>query len=288
MTSIALYTFSGTGNTFLLAEMLKEAFEQQGCTVDALRIEELHKSGKTPDMRTYDWVGIGAPVLGFTTPYIVYDFIKSLPEGKGQKVFIFRTAGGVQEINYNASKSLIRRLERKGYIVTYERILAFSSNWAEKFDTQVILRLIDATREKVPAMCAEILAGKERRYSVGIVQRVLLDILSPLVRLGFRQFGKDYTVNDDCIHCGLCIENCPVDNIHEVDGKIKFKSNCMSCMRCIYACPTDAIHFRLFKFTVVKGGYDLSKILATPKLEGTLEGVKKPGFYEEYVRNLDF
>ncbi len=288
MTSIALYTFSGTGNTFLVADMLQEAFKQQGCSVEAYRIEDLRKSGESPDPGAYDWIGIGTPVLGFTTPYIVYDFIQSLPEGNGQKAFIFRTAGGVQQINYNASKSLIRRLERKGYVVPYERILAFSSNWAEKFDTQVILRLIDATRQKVPAMCAEILAGVERRYTVGFVQRALLDMLSPMVALGFRQFGKDYAVNEACTHCGLCIEQCPVDNIHEVDGKIKFKFNCMSCMRCIYACPTDAIHFRLFKFTVVDGGYDLKKILSTPQSEEPLESVKKPGFYEEYVKNLDF
>jgi len=34
-----------------------------------------------------------------------------------EKVFIFRTAGGVAPVNYNASKPVIRRLVRKGYDV---------------------------------------------------------------------------------------------------------------------------------------------------------------------------
>lgn len=288
MTSIALYTFSGTGNTFLVADMLKEAFVQQGCTVEAFRIENLRKSGDSPDISEYDWIGIGAPVLGFTTPYIVYDFIQSLPEGNEQKVFIFRTAGGVQSVNFNASKSLIRRLERKGYGVTYERILAFSSNWAEKFDTQVMLRLIEATRRKIPGMCADILDGVQRLYHPGWLQRVIMDALSPMVGFGFRHFGKDYAVNDDCTHCGICVRNCPVDNIHEVNGTIKFQWNCMSCMRCVYACPVNAIHPRLYKFSVVKGGYDLQQILATPLSEAELETASKPGFYERYVNELEF
>lgn len=288
MTSIALYTFSGTGNTFLAAEMLKEAFEQQGCSVDAFRIEDLRKSGESPAPGSYDLIGIGAPVLGFTTPTIVTDFIDSLPEGGGQKVFIFRTAGGVETVNYNASKSLLRRLQRKGYAVNYERMLAFSSNWAMKYDTQVILRLVEATRAKAAQLCAEVLAGKQRLYKAGWLQRALLDLLTPLVNVGFRVFGKDYGVNADCTHCGLCVRNCPVDNIHEVDGKIKFKFDCLSCMRCVYACPVQAIHPRLFKFSVVKGGYDLRDILATPPSEQQLEAARKPGFYDEYIRNLDF
>lgn len=288
MTSIALYTFSGTGNTFLVADMLKEAFEQQGCTVEAFRIEDLRKSGESPVPGHYDLIGIGAPVLGFTTPYIVYDFIRSLPQGSGKKAFIFRTAGAVDRINHNASKSLIRRLQRKGYVVNYERMLAFSSNWALKYDTQVILRLIEATRKKIPAMAAEILAGKERLYQPGFLQRVLLDLLSPMVNFGFRTFGIDYAVNKDCTHCGLCIRNCPVDNIHEVNGKIRFKFRCLSCMRCVYACPVDAIHPRLYKFSVVKGGYDLKQILTTPPVEEAFNAAKKPGFYERYVNEIDF
>lgn len=288
MTSIALYTFSGTGNTFLVSDMLKEAFEQQGCTVEAFRIEDLRKSGEILDPTGYDWIGIGAPILGFTIPYIVNDFIQALPEGNGQKVFLFRTAGEVHGINANASKSLIRRLQRKGYTVNYERMFAIGSNWAIKYDPQITLRLVEATRAKAAQMCDDVLADIERLLHPGFVQRVLMDLLTPIVNFGFRVFGKDYAVNDNCTHCGLCVRTCPVDNIHEVNGKIKFKFRCMSCMRCVYACPADAIHPRLFKFTVVKDGYDLKQILSMPLSAEELETAKKPGFYDEYVRNLDF
>lgn len=44
----------------------------------------------------------------------------------------------------------------------------------------------------------------------------------------------------DCINCGLCAEQCPVQAIDKTDSKKINSSACISCMRCIAVCPRSA------------------------------------------------
>ena len=50
-----------------------------------------------------------------------------------------------------------------------------------------------------------------------------------------------HKISDECIACGTCIEECPVDAISEgeifiIDGEL-----CTDCGTCVDVCPTDAI-----------------------------------------------
>jgi ferredoxin len=52
-----------------------------------------------------------------------------------------------------------------------------------------------------------------------------------------------YSVNDNCIGCTICAQQCPVDAIafkphekHEIDGEL-----CIKCDNCFQVCPSEAI-----------------------------------------------
>jgi ferredoxin len=51
-----------------------------------------------------------------------------------------------------------------------------------------------------------------------------------------------YKITDACVACGTCAEECPVEAIHEGDGKYEINADtCIECGTCADACPTGAI-----------------------------------------------
>ena len=50
-----------------------------------------------------------------------------------------------------------------------------------------------------------------------------------------------YKIGDECINCGVCASECPVEaisegeNAHVIDAE-----KCIDCGACAEACPTDA------------------------------------------------
>ncbi len=51
-----------------------------------------------------------------------------------------------------------------------------------------------------------------------------------------------YKISDECISCGTCAGECPVEAISEgQDHYVIDPEKCMSCGTCASACPTGAI-----------------------------------------------
>ncbi len=50
-----------------------------------------------------------------------------------------------------------------------------------------------------------------------------------------------YVINDSCIACGTCINECPVDAISEGDIYTIDADACIDCGTCAGVCPTGAI-----------------------------------------------
>jgi ferredoxin len=54
-------------------------------------------------------------------------------------------------------------------------------------------------------------------------------------------FKMAYTISDDCINCGVCKEDCPVDAITEGEEKhVIDAEKCIDCGACAENCPVDA------------------------------------------------
>jgi len=51
-----------------------------------------------------------------------------------------------------------------------------------------------------------------------------------------------HRITDDCVSCGSCAEECPVEAISEGDGKYEIDPDlCTDCGNCAEVCPADAI-----------------------------------------------
>jgi ferredoxin len=49
-----------------------------------------------------------------------------------------------------------------------------------------------------------------------------------------------YVIGDDCIACGTCIDECPVEAISAGDAYSIDASKCIDCGACADACPVGA------------------------------------------------
>ena len=50
-----------------------------------------------------------------------------------------------------------------------------------------------------------------------------------------------YEINSDCINCGNCVSECPVDAIKEGSPIYVINDSCIDCGNCVPACPVNAI-----------------------------------------------
>ncbi len=53
-----------------------------------------------------------------------------------------------------------------------------------------------------------------------------------------------YKITDECIACGACAEECPVEAISETDDEEMYvidQDLCTDCGECMDTCPTEAI-----------------------------------------------
>ncbi len=253
---IDFYYFSGTGNTFLVVQKMKDVFESRGIKVN------LHKIEKTApqDVKSDGVIGLAFPVALQSTFPFLWDFFKSLPDSDGTPVFMVDT---MQGFSGGIVGPLKRVLNRKGYkTIGAVEIIMPSNILRKKPVSEKDERKVEKGLEKAEKFALDLIDGKA---SWGRVP-VLSDIVKTLSqwKAVWRFFRKVYGFKVDeskCIECDICVKVCPVHNVVlKGDGFPVHLDNCNFCMRCISFCPTEAIFSKVapVKYRAVK----VSQILA--------------------------
>lgn len=278
--NIGLFYFSGTGNTRVVTSLIKKSFQNRSINVEIYPIDDLVNKKAKIEVDKYSMIGIGYPIHGFGEPRIIEAFARLLPQVYNKNAFIFTTAADFISLNYNASAHLSKKLKTKGYNVFYERIICMGSNFFIKYDRELEKQLYLAAMEKAEDLCTDVLAGKKRKIQINIFFAGILsfihwfeDKLGPI-------FGRSLQTTKECNLCGLCVRNCPNNNIYVKDNKIKFKKSCFLCLRCVYSCPKKAITSRFFNSFILKNGYDINEIINDKIIPGEL--TKESTFFRKH------
>jgi len=50
-----------------------------------------------------------------------------------------------------------------------------------------------------------------------------------------------HKISSECISCGACVPECPVDAISEGSSQYEISDECIDCGVCVGSCPVDAI-----------------------------------------------
>ncbi|MBS7527039.1 EFR1 family ferrodoxin [Fusibacter paucivorans] len=231
---ISIYYFSGTGNTLLMANAIKQAFEQRDYRVT---LKDMMRS-KAIEATEAGYLGIVVPVAVQSTFPIVWDFIEQLPPGKGRKVFFADT---MESFSGGIVGPMKKALTAKDYmcIAAHEFKMATSMQTTPK-------KVDEGERKNAKAL------EEADDFVQAIVTEKAVWRRVPIFSDAMRAISKGrgiWTKTSEriqaetalCVQCGLCQKHCPVNAITMTADSVKIQhEKCIACVRCVNYCPQNA------------------------------------------------
>ncbi len=278
MQKAIIYFFSGTKNTKIVAENIKNELNTQGIKTDVfdIRLPLIN----IPNPNDYDFIGFGYPIHAFNTPQFFLKFIKDLPEVNRIPTFIFKTSGEPFRFNNASSWSMIRILRKKGYLPLLDEHLLMPYNIMFRYPKDISKYMYKHNLILAKVIAKKIINKKSYLHRYNIIT-ILFMYISRFQWLGAKINGPLIHVNKKiCTKCGLCINNCPSKNIKIVNGYPKFDHKCTMCMSCATVCPVDAVRFGVLNGWRINGGYNFEEYMSDEsivdiKIDKTTKGYFK-------------
>ncbi len=231
-----IFYFSATGNSRHAAKMIASATSNRVISItDCLKngvFDFTAESGET--------IGFISPVYNFGLPVTVIDFINQLNlRHNGGYVFTLVTYGG---FSGGASKMLRGLLKQKGIKIDAQYSVRMPDTWTPVYDLSDKNKVNETNRKA--DIKIDVIINRINKKAKG-------NFDSKRIPFGDKFYGgyeemrrtSSLSVSENCIACGLCAEQCPVDAIEIQNGRpIWVKGKCAMCLSCLHHCPEFAIH----------------------------------------------
>ncbi|MHA1673744.1 MAG: EFR1 family ferrodoxin [Promethearchaeota archaeon] len=247
MTKSLIIYYSLGGTTERIADKIAIGLDKTGYEVDKFNL----KDDLVPSIESfekYDLLGIGTPAYYFRPPFIITDYIKSLPK-LDIPYFTFILYGSIIG---DAGNRIRKRLNKKGgrdvgffkcngtehfYGYLQRGALTYPSHpdtgdleRAEKFAISI---KSNVDNESYESEDFDKKPGIVYRFERFTTQQWLVQ------KLYYRFFKVNKT---KCTSCGICVKSCPTDAISLDKGELpKFGKECIACLNCQLKCPEEAI-----------------------------------------------
>ncbi len=230
--------FSGTGNSKHVAQRIADKLGDA-----ATAAARLIKADKTPEFVSDKPYVFVAPTYAWRLPRVFQKWIAACKfEGSKQAYFVLTCGSEIGAAgNYASAFATKIGMEYMGtaQVVMPENYLVMFEPTAKEEDGVIVAaadRHVDALCEQVKTLTP---FDKVKIPFVGYLE-------SGIVNRSFYAFyvgAKKFYATDACVSCGLCVENCMLNNVTLKDGKPVWGKNCAHCMACICKCPTEAIEY---------------------------------------------
>ncbi len=247
MKSIIIYYFSGTGNTWWIANALQQRLIEQKHQVQCYSIETLTTENMLEQIKDTDHIILGFPVYGSTAPRLMVSFIHQLPNAaKGQSVSIFAThalASGdtayhvgrmLIKKGYNLKQTMHFRMMNNFHIPKFRFYKPKNNHRVDKLNQKSLVK-VEKLAFTITNNQMHIIGKNFLGYALGNFQRSHIDKVIDTVSEEF----KIDTMH--CINCGKCQRICPTQNIKQCGDTYEFGHNCILCLRCYSQCPKSAV-----------------------------------------------
>lgn len=234
-----VFYFSGTGNSKYIGNRIAD-----GIDTELYSINNALKNNGLFDNTNVDLLIFSVPTYAWRIPRIVEEWIRKSTFKENAKAYFIMNCGG--EIG-NAEK-YVRKLckDRKlqfmgcGEIVMPENYLAMFSTPTSEQGKKIIARaepvidnIIEAIRNGAP------LPSRKPTFTGKAMSSIANILFYPL----YVKADKFTVDKEKCIGCGICVTECPLNNITLNNGAPVWSKNCTHCMACISICPKTAIEY---------------------------------------------
>ena len=243
MYKAVIFYFSGTGNTWWVAEKIKKQLDSRNINAYTVSVEKTDAKKADWWIKSADLVFFGWPVYGSDMPETMKKFVDALlPVERGKHIHTFCTqavfSGDGAWMYHRHFKSKGLTIDSAQHFIMPSNISSFRWIFAPP-DDKTAEKIMKRCEARVERYVTGLLTGKSRirgkySYPLGILQR------AP-VRLFLDRFRSMVGVDKSrCIKCGICAQICPADNI-KMNGCPEFSGRCALCFRCYALCPQSAI-----------------------------------------------
>lgn len=247
-----IFYFSGTGNSFAVANTLAKGLEEQ--TIDISKA--MHENHFDYTLADGEKLGFVFPVYAWAAPKMVVDFAKKLKVQNLSYCYAVCTCGATAGNTIDRFDHVLRK---QGYRLDSAFSIVMPDNYTLFFDVEEPHKEQQKLKnaEDVTALVLRTVQEEKRNF-FRVKKGKLGGLLTTVVNPGFSNFAmKTHLFHADsrCIGCGLCKKVC-TSNCIVLDSHAKpcwTQKTCNMCMACINRCPVHAIEYG--KKTATKGRY---------------------------------
>ena len=256
---VAIYYFSGTGNTELTVKKWQAEAQKRNIECDLFKIEENPK--EEIDVSSYDKIGIGYPIHAFNAPSNVNKFVSHIKKvDKPIDAFAVMVSGEYMNLNHSSDNKMKRILKRRNININSDYHYIMPYNMIFRHTEKRAFQMYQTMNALVPLDVQDYLVDNKphklrKHHLVGwLIWMFRIEQLFAPVN------GKTFKINKKkCIKCMKCVNACPTHNIEFKDGKFKFHNHCLCCTRCSFNCPTNAFSIGLLTSWKVNGRYQFKE-----------------------------
>jgi ferredoxin/flavodoxin len=227
-----IYFFTGTGNSLKVAKDIANILED--CELVAI-----HKDVDTEIPTGCERIGIVFPNYSGGPPSLVADFIRNMKMPKQSKPYLFAIAtygGNAGELIALVAK----QFDESGLQLDYGAQIWSYPNWL--IPNRIVSGLISRrTIKRTESVVKDVVHE----------QHMPIPKLKSSSQMRYDKFmnpihdgDHNYSINSNCISCGICKNVCPAKNISLEIGQPSFQHDCEGCMACINYCPRHAINYK--------------------------------------------
>lgn len=253
---VAIFYFSGTGNTELTVKKWQSEAQKRHIELDLVKIED--NKEEVIDVSKYDKIGFGYPIHAFNAPRNVWKFAKRIKKVDEKKpAFAVMVSGEYMNLNHSSHLKVASILKRKNIFFESEYHYIMPYNMIFRHTEKRAFEMYQTMNALVPLDVEDYLVNNKPHY----LKKHKVFIRPVIWLLRIEQLfapvnGKTFKISKKkCIKCMKCVNNCPTHNIEFKDGKFKFHNHCLCCTRCSFNCPTNAFSIGLLTGWKVNGNY---------------------------------